>query len=383
MNTAPPHQHASNTSTLHSTLTPLASCVADLEHDWRALEQHADASFFTSWGWIGPWLKLVERKNCELYLYRCSEGDTTIALGILSRSTITRRKLFRSRVLALNEVHHAGLNMTIEHNDLVIRRGHETAVRSRFANDLIAAPVAWDELVLSGIPEAGWQTIAGSTKLRPIIDEQFSPWATDISAIANDLDKLLAPLSRNRRWQIRRSFKAFQEDGELTTINATSRNEALAFFQEMGELHTQRWNQVGEAGSFANRDWVDFHRAVINAGFERDEIQLLKISAGEKPIGYVYSFIWRGTAYMLQTGFVQEDDNTRRPGFVSHCLAMLYNSTRGATCYDYMCGDAEYKRVLGVASSPLVWGRLQKWRTTFVLEHMLTAVARRVRKKID
>src|SRR5690606_16559237 len=142
------------------------------------------------------------------------------------------------------------------------------------------------------------------------------------------------------------SIKAFQEDGELALGEARDCDEALAFFDEMGTLHTQRWNSVGKDGSFANANWVQFHRDVIKEGFSRHEIQILRISAGKKIIGYVYSFIWRGTAYMLQTGFAQEENNIKRAGFVSHCLAMQYNSAQSIRTYDYMCGEAEYKQVL-------------------------------------
>lgn len=366
---------------MNATLTRITD-IGTLADEWRELETNADASFFISWSWIGPWLHMALSAHVELYLYRCQQCNETIALGLLSRATVTRRKLFRTTILALNEVRLNNLDMIIEYNDLLIRRSFEQEVRARFINDLLSSPIKWDELMLSGIAETGWQEIAaGNTSLTPIIDEQRQPWSTDISAIDGDLDKLLAPLSSNRRWQIRRSFKAFREDGELQIAAANNYAEALAFFDDMGRLHTARWNRAGKAGSFANPSWVSFHRSVISESFERREIQLLKISAGEKAIGYVYSFIWRGTAYMLQTGFTHDDTNTRRPGFVSHCLAMQYNSTRRIDTYDYMCGDAEYKRILGVEQKPLVWGRHQKSKIKFLAENLLVRVMRHVRNR--
>ena len=368
--TATTERHRTDSALPRAELVRVQTALS-IADEWRALEANADASFFISWSWIGSWLSMALEAGVEIYLYRCTQNAQTIALGLLSRTRVTRHRIFRRTVLALNEIPQKGLDMIIEYNDLLIQRGDEQNVRARFAEDLRAAPVRWDELQLSGLPEASWQSIAGgSPKLNAIVDETRTPWATDIREINGDIDKLLAPLSRNRRWQIRRSIKAFQEDGELTTEVPATVEQALAHFDDMGRLHTARWNSVGKAGSFANPNWVAFHRAVIREGFARDEIQLLKISAGDNVMGYVYSFIWRGTAYMLQTGFAQEDDNTRRSGIVSHCLAMQYNSTHGVNTYDYMCGDAEYKRTLGAEGAPLVWGRHQLPRLTLRVEQL-------------
>src|SRR5690606_21298653 len=155
---------------------------------------------------------------------------------------------------------------------------------------------------------------------------------------------------------------------------------ALLYFQAMGELHTQRWNRVGKDGSFANPQWVAFHKAVICEGFGRGEIQLLKISAADKTIGYVYSFIWRGTAYMLQSGFAHEEDNTKRPRIIAHCLAMQHTSLLGMHTYDYMCGDAEYKKSLAQSRPHLVWGRMQQKKPMLIFENALIHIGRAAKK---
>lgn len=356
----------------------------ELEQEWRALETEADISFFVSWSWIGPWLQMILDKGTPCYLYRYVRDGQTIALGIFALTTLKRRKFFRVKTLALHEIPQRNLDMIIEHNDLLIRRGYETETRVRLLNDLNHAPVQWDEVRLPSIAEAAWnQTVESNAGLKPIVEKKQNPWSTDISAIGGDLDKLLAPLSRNRRWQIRRSFKAFQEDGDLQLMTPANCEEALTYFDELGIFHTKRWNSVGVAGSFANPIWVNFHKGVIKEGFDRGEIQLLKVSAGNNAIGYVYSFIWRGTAYMLQTGFAQEDDNVRRSGFVSHCLAMQYNSTHGVDVYDYMCGDAEYKKVLGEMQPALVWGTFGKKRWQAIVESALVYAIRRLNQLKD
>src|SRR5690606_22891750 len=92
--TSPTQPALPNGQPLRFTLVRIDSnmCIAE---EWRTLEQAADCSFFISWSWIGPWLDMALRADTELYLYRCLEADQTVALAILSRTKVTRKKIFR------------------------------------------------------------------------------------------------------------------------------------------------------------------------------------------------------------------------------------------------------------------------------------------------
>src|SRR5690606_31974863 len=141
----------------------------------------------------------------------------TIALGIISRSKTVRRKVFRTTVLALNEVPLKGLDMIIEYNDLLIRRGHEDVVRARFASDLSSAPLKWDELKLSWVPKSIYIAISKCNwSFTPVIYEVRISFTTDIRQTNVDLGNLLSPFILNRRWKIRLSIKAIQVNSDLT-----------------------------------------------------------------------------------------------------------------------------------------------------------------------
>jgi CelD/BcsL family acetyltransferase involved in cellulose biosynthesis len=114
---------------------------------------------------------------------------------------------------------------------------------------------------------------------------------------------MFVAISPNRRSKIRRSFKEYEKQETLEVSTAASIDEALAYFHALGTLHTQRWNRVGIAGSFAQPSWVAFHQDVIKTAFPREEIQLLRIGCGKRDIGYIYNVLWRGAVLMLQSGF--------------------------------------------------------------------------------
>jgi len=378
-----PREAAPRALQLRGELAPLAS-PAELELDWVRLQQHCDCSFFLSWSWIAAWLEILP-PHAELYSYRCFDGEQLVALCVVGRGRIRRRGLFHSRVLTINEVRLPGFDMTIEYNDLLVARGYEAAASAHFLRDMEQLAPTWDELLLGAIPQARWrQFAAADSALRAIIDEQRTPWVAHLPTLHPDDTPLFSSplfkrMSSNRRWQIKRSFKEYEKFGPLSLQAAANEAEALAFFDAMGALHTRRWNRVGRSGVFVNPHWVRFHRTLISRAFSRGEMQMLRVSCGEAAIGYIYNFLWRGRVYMLQTGLALQKSNALRPGYVSHCLAINYNAQRGLRYYDFMCGDADYKQVLGQASRPLLWVRLQRPRWKFTVENTLVAIYRRLK----
>lgn len=362
-----------------ATLTVLTKAfdVARLEQEWRTLENHADTTFFISWSWISAWLEVV-REHCELYLFRCEEDGEPIGLGIFVHEQQVRRHFLTSSSLSLHQAQAAGLNMNIEYNGLLCKRGRDHSVTSHLFQALNESKLYWLEVTLSAISQSHWQQLHRAKRhVYWLVDRQLSPWVRNIEGITT-LANIFAPLSRNRRGQIRRSISDYEKAyGPIHCHAAQSTSEALNLFEELGVLHTRRWNKDGKAGSFANPNWVNFHRLVIERAFPRGEVQVLKVSAGSFVLGVIYSFVWKSQVHVLQTGFVPADTNRDQPGYVSHCLAILENAKLGMKQYDLMCGDAYYKSVLGERVAPLYWVRARRHRAINYIEDSLIALYRR------
>ena len=353
--------------------------IDNLESRWRSLEGCSDCSFFVSWSWIGPWLRLV-REHTALSVYECCLDGAIVAMAIVCKEAIKRRVFFRTNTITMNDSSHDHLNMFIEYNGLLARQGHESAVLHQFINDLNSSDSDWDELYFTNMPSDSLASLdTTALKLKKIPHSLQGVWAALLEP-DSDRDSLISRLSTNRRWQLRRSLKEYQKSGALTIDAATSTEEALTYFSQMGILHTERWNRAGRTGTFAYPNWVKFHRELIREAFARNEIQLLRIRCGNKVIGYIYNFIWRDSVLMLQSGFVSESSNILRPGYVSHLLAMEFNAARGAKIYNFLAGESEYKRVLGTDSAPLTSIYLQRNRLKFALETALVRSYRALRR---
>jgi len=366
------------THRLRGKLKPIGP-LGSLETQWRALEEQSVCSFFQSWSWISAWLQLIGMR-AGLSVYECYKDENLIALGIVSQDMIRRRQLFRSRVISINEVSNTDLNMFIEYNGLLTIKGCEAEALQQLICDLDVCDSSWDELNFTNIPHEIYSGLYFERlNLRPIQDTQCTPWIASLENAA-ELDAIINRLSRNRRWQIRRSIKEYEKEGPLRIEAATTVEEALNYFHLLGILHTERWNRVGLKGSFAKPNWVLFHQSLIASAFNRGEIQLLRIRCGSRDIGYIYNFIWRDSVLMLQSGFVSEQKNILRPGYISHILAMQLNAQSGAAQYDFMIGDADYKQVLATAHPPLVSLRLQRRRMSLIVENSAVHVFRQLRQ---
>lgn len=346
---------------------------SDLEKKWRLLESESDCSFFQSWSWIGTWLDQV-RGRCQLRVYEAVCNGNLVALAIIGIDRVTRRLFIGSETITLNEAPDLTLNMFIEYNGILARKGYEQQAWQQFLQDLCSLLPSWDEIRLTNIPEPLIdEQLTRKLDLHLVADAHNSAWIASLADIT-DVDSIISKLGKGRRWQLRRTIREYQKEGSLTIDAARNAEEAVDYFQQMGVLHSERWQRAGKGGAFARSNWVEFHRNLIKNAFDLQRIQLLRIRCGERNIGFIYNFIWRGSVLVLQTGFACEDRNILRPGYVSHLLAIQLNASLGARHYDFMIGDSEYKSVLGKASSPQVSVRLQKKRLIFGVERLMKSV---------
>jgi CelD/BcsL family acetyltransferase involved in cellulose biosynthesis len=334
---------------------PWRDAATDLEARWRRLEADANGSFFLCWSFIGPYAACFE-KRAAFHLFEWIEDGETLALALLDFGTVRRRKLFAVRAVALNRAFDPAADMCIEYNGVLARRGREREAEGRLLEALQSPGTPrWDELQLANLSNQGFETRG----LKRVDDDAFNGSVADLSPDCTR-DTFLQRLSSNRRSQLRRSIKACEAAGPLAVHEAADIDTALDWFARLGELHNARWRRDGIQGAFENPDWVRFHEGVIQRALPIGGIQLLRITTGPDDVGYLYNFRWRGVIAMVQSGFAESANNAHRPGMVCHLLAMEHNAMQGATAYDFLGGDADYKRVLGTRATSQVNVRLQR-----------------------
>jgi CelD/BcsL family acetyltransferase involved in cellulose biosynthesis len=303
---------------------------AGLGRRWRSLEAACDGGFFRSWTYLGTLLPHMAAPR----LLAVRHLGTDVALALFNDQGAGRGK----PRLALHE---AGCEpwdgIYVEHNGLLHRPGAQALLPQA-----LAAAAGQGAVVLSGIGAGHVQAAraAGEVQSRLV---HFAP-AVDLAALAAAGRSHLDTVSANARSQIRRAMRLYGP--ELTLAAAASTDEALHFFECLSTLHQAAWRARGKPGAFAQPAIRAFHATLIGTGFPRGEVALLRITAGVRPIGYLYQFQHGGAVLAYQSGFAPEHDARLKPGLVCHTMAIAHAMQSGAAKYDFLAGAQRYKTSL-------------------------------------
>lgn len=356
--------------------------LEDIEQEWESLQQRANHSYFQSWGWIGTWLNQIAI-DLQPMVIKVWFDESLVGMGLFVSKDIKRRIIFHARAMFLNEYPFDGRNMVIEYNGMLAAKGHEDAVTIETAHYLLREYKEHDEFCFGAVAEEFFplspekQSIEG---VNCVINEESTSWYVDLESFSTGIEGYLASLSRNRRGQIRRSIRVYDQEGSLQVEVARDVEQALLYLDRLKMLHSEYWQSKGESGSFANPLWEGFHRALIHRRFDAGEIQLLKVSSNYGEIGYIYNIVQQKHVYVIQTGFRNSEDKRLMPGYVAHTVAIAYNKSKAMVVYDFMHGDDLYKRILCNQNRKLLWIVLQRKRLKFVVEKYAVGMVRRLKR---
>lgn len=335
-----------------------------LEREWRALEADADGSPFASWPWIATWLATLP-EHVDPHLVRIHDEGRVLALGLLVQGQ--RQGLRRSLgggILHLQQTGDQALDeITVEYGGLLVRRGCEATAYAALLSRLAEADLACNDL---NIPASShWRFVQAALLpgWRMHGSRQRNCYVVDLAAIRGSDKGYLQHLSASGRSCLRRTRRAFEKLGDLRLSFADDAHQALAWLEDMRELHQRRWQRAGQRGAFDSAYFHAFHRSLIQHHYESGLPRLSRLSCGNAVIGYHYHLLHRNHVYYYNSG-LQPDLVPRndRPGILLHWMAIENDLAAGRLSYDFLAGDAAYKRMLGTHSKPLTW--IEAWQAS-------------------
>jgi CelD/BcsL family acetyltransferase involved in cellulose biosynthesis len=345
---------------------------------WTDLESRSDCSFFLSWHWIGTWLRVTSSLTPLLLSVR--DGKAIVGLALLQPARL-RHGLGSSNALYLHQAGDPVTDaITIEYNGILCDRNYAASVeRSSFQflvqRELLDAK--WNEIHVALSTDG----IGRSAKEAGLIGFELArkrSWFVDLDAVRSGNRSYLETISHNTRYQIRRAVKLYERHGPIAAAPARTPKEASSYLDELKQYHQSSWIRRGKAGSFANAHFEEFHRRLIEICLEQEAVELVRVTAGTKPIGLVYNLIHRGRVYAYQTGLCYEDDQRLKPGLVSHYVCLERHLERPVRAYDFMAGDSRYKSNLGIPGPDLVHHVFKRPTIMARGEHFLRGLNRRL-----
>ncbi len=338
--------------------------LEDLGATWSRLDAAGTHSFFLTWTWVGTLLRCLPSQPRTMLL-RGKQANDTVALATLTLKRVGMAGLSLTQGWLNGTGDPAYDCITIEHNGFAsarVRAGDLwTSLAEWFSNGVTTA----DEAVLiAADPE---NTLCSNAHVN--VDRRDTGFRTPLTNFTS-LDGFMSSLSRNSRQKLRRSIREYEREGPISIQVARDTKTALEFFSQMRTLHIRSWTRRGKRHAFKNPFFETFHRSLIRIGVESGTVDLLRVSAGDRVVGYLYNFLRNGTVSSYQSGF-DDADRRLRPGYVCHAFAIAHYAAAGMSEYDFLAGANALKESYGAEKYELYWGRIRGRRVAVQIEGMM------------
>jgi CelD/BcsL family acetyltransferase involved in cellulose biosynthesis len=349
-------------------LSPIRSSQ-DIALLWQKMCASMPHPFFLSW----PWIENVLETSPSLAGVRLlTIGEATpAAAALLFESSVVRRGVLRVKSLGLNaQGPGQAAGLTPEYLGLLVDPASEAKYWELFLDHLLQNSGKWHEILLEG---AAPRLVDAWTKRGQRVRETLrSPSRqTDLARVRSAKDaSFLSMIPPRARSRIRATTRSVQERlGPVTCELAATPQQADQYFSEFKDLHERRWKDDPSGGAFAADGWEAFHRRLIERHYASGILCLARIKAGETTLGVLYFFLHQGTVHFYQCGINYDACLANEsPGLLLHVQMIEHFAAQGFATYDFMAGDAQYKRTLATDSVDLWWGALQAPRLSLRAE---------------
>ena len=153
-------------------------------------------------------------------------------------------------------------------------------------------------VVLSGVDDAGLAAVRAAGGIVVGLQTRAAPFARLAPGVAH-----AEGLSRNTRGQLRRSDRSYAAAGPVVAERAGSVAEALAWLELMLPWHEAIWAARGVRSGFLAAPVQRFTRALIARGVPGGEVEVVRVSAGARVVGYLLNLRDQTRVMAYQSGF--------------------------------------------------------------------------------
>ncbi len=337
-----------------------------IQRQWEALLLSTDASVFLSWPWISCWLDQVDS---SAWLVEATISNKIVGLGVLVENQRKSLGLFPIKQIWLHRTGNRELDQVWhEHNDFLIQENNNAAIRDeiiaaiyeRFLNYEFILGLSSDEVIAS------------------CASKYHVNYAIETLGYFIDLNKLNTTsyeqevLSRNSRYQIKRTERLLSEKGELVFDVIQEKNNIKSLLPDIAFFHIKKWGQSTEGSGFENTLFVEFHKELIN--HDKAEAHVVMLSLNNEPIGYLLNYIYKNKVYFYLSALSSDFDSKHKIGLLLHVKAINYYHSIGASQYDFLGGDMQYKRSLAKGTYPLKLAVCYQPRLLLTVEKLLKKI---------
>ena len=321
--------------------------LAALWPAWDRLLAESDAatSFLTS-AWLGAWRATIGRDH-ELAVTVAMDPASGALLGAAPFAVETRRIGLRHRALVfLGQGRPAPDRL-----DLVLHPGAAS----------VTAPLLWHRAVRAAAPDLidldglRADSVVAGLALRRARDQRYVTATVapvlDLPPTWEDYER---SLGKNLRQNLRRYARKLDREAGAPVIErmVTDRAEVELTIDALAALHQSVRTGRGDRGSFDEPALRSFHRAAALGLHDAGRLRLHRLDVDGRAVAVIYCFRHGDTVAFYSTGY---DTGFARYGPGRRIMAVAIRAAidEGATRFDFLRGDEEYKAAWGTEDAPL------------------------------
>ena len=294
-------------------------------------------------------------------------NDQVVGLGFFVE---TSRKVFGLFTIKQWHLHRSGNTkedqIWIEHNDFLLDADISDSVREEMVKSICNFAPSVQEIIVGlstndALIRFAKSFQSKSLQLRHLIDTLAYRVETK-ETFVNEV------LSKNARSQVMRSEKLLNQLGNLDFYVVTRTEDVKKALESIAKIHVDRWSKSIEGSGFTNSCFKEFHRLIISdEGNKIAEVSVLSLN--QKPIGYLLNYIYKDKVYFYLSALTTFDENKIKVGITLHTKAIQHYIDNGIYSYDFLGGDARYKKSLSNRKYILSLGCFQRKHFLLRLEN--------------
>ena len=313
-----------------------------LESEWDTLLRKSRVDhFFLSWTYLSTWWKVYgDCYDLRIGTARDANGELKgIAPFVRGKGDVRGRKWLR----------HLGFMGTLgdaaaEFLDFIIEEGHEAELAPHlFRLVAIERAAEWDLVQLRQVHSQSPNlhhvlplfAELGSTSLR--VQSTPSPFLPLIGTV----DELIKSKSKNFRKQFNNPWNRLHKNHEIEIVEAGKDIKIEEAFQILIELNDNRWGEEGQA--FQSRQFNQLQLRLAEQLIPTGGLYFQFLKVDGKYAATRFDFIYNQRMLSFQGGWSQ-DFSQFSIGRLFLAMTYRWCVDQGITEYDFLGGDATYKR---------------------------------------
>lgn len=326
------------------------TAFAGLAGEWdELLEQTPANSFFLTWAYVSSWWSIY-RDRCALRVVTARDGHGRLiglAPLVVGRGEGPRRHLrFLTFLGALGD-------SLSEYLDFIVHPEAEAEVLPELWRIMSTEIDGWDVLSLPLVPATS--ATPGTLRAQPGREaarlRQSTGHVSPLIRLGRDWDAYLNTRSKNFRKAFKQAWNRAHRKHDVTVLHAGRDIPVDAAMDRLIELNRERWGDAGLA--FHTDEFCAFHRQLAPKLYERGELSLMILQIDGDDAAIRYDFVYADRLWVFQGGWSPELSKLA-PGRILTAYSVQWCMDNGVREYDFLAGDADYKRAWATDARHLV-----------------------------